>query len=102
MQLRMLLWLFWTNWRQNRNYWDFNLCIWCVKRLHNDRDSIPYALALDNLMPFSRQFQKLSKRFVVPYVAGIFQLAVAIIMMFFGTFDLLTDMLVLLCGCLIY
>ena len=40
---------------------------------------IPYAL--DNLMPFSRQFQKLSKRFVVPYV-GIFQLAVAIIMMF--------------------
>ena len=29
---------------------------------------IPYALALDNLMPFSRQFQKLSKRFVVPYV----------------------------------
>ena len=30
---------------------------------------IPYALALDNLMPFSRQFQKLSKRFVVPYVA---------------------------------
>lgn len=43
---------------------------------------IPYALALDNLMPFSRQFQKLSKRFVVPYVAGIFQLAVAIIMMF--------------------
>ncbi|NSS70465.1 amino acid permease [Enterococcus faecalis] len=55
---------------------------------------IPYALALDNLMPFSRQFQKLSKRFVVPYVAGIFQLAVAIIMMFFGTFDLLTDMLV--------
>ena len=53
-------------------------------------------------MPFSRQFQKLSKRFVVPYVAGIFQLAVAIIMMFFGTFDLLTDMLVLLCGCLIY
>ena len=33
-------------------------------------------------MPFSRQFQKLSKRFVVPYVAGIFQLAVAIIMMF--------------------
>ena len=42
---------------------------------------IPYALALDNLMPFSRQFQKLSKRFVVPYVR-IFQLAVAIIMMF--------------------
>ncbi len=70
---RMLLWLFfWTNWRQNRNYWDFNLCIWCVKRLHNDRDSDSYALALDNLMPFSRQFQKLSKRFVVPYVARNF------------------------------
>ena len=63
---------------------------------------IPYALALDNLMPFSRQFQKLSKRFVVPYVLWNFPVSCSHYHDVFGTFDLLTDMLVLLCGCLIY
>ncbi|MGK0552404.1 APC family permease [Enterococcus faecalis] len=55
---------------------------------------VPYALALDNLLPFSASFQKLSKRFVVPYVAAIFQLLIAMVMMLLGSFDLLTDMLV--------
>ena len=55
---------------------------------------VPYALALDDLIPFSSQFKKLSKKFVVPYVAGLFQFFIATIMMFLGNFDLLTDMLV--------
>ncbi|MGM0218120.1 APC family permease [Enterococcus sp. AZ126] len=55
---------------------------------------VPYALALEEMIPFSQQFQKLSKRYVVPYIAGIFQFSVAVIMMFLGSFDLLTDMLI--------
>ncbi|EOI03075.1 amino acid permease [Enterococcus moraviensis ATCC BAA-383] len=55
---------------------------------------VPYALALEEMIPFSQQFKKLSKTFVVPYIAGIFQFSIAAIMMFFGSFDLLTDMLV--------
>ncbi|MGX7244452.1 APC family permease [Enterococcus quebecensis] len=55
---------------------------------------VPYALALEGMIPFSQQFQKLSKKFVVPYIAGIFQFSIAAIMMFLGSFDLLTDMLI--------
>lgn len=55
---------------------------------------VPYALALEEMIPFSQQFQKLSQRFVVPYVAGIFQFSIAAIMMTLGSFDLLTDMLI--------
>ncbi|PZL74283.1 amino acid permease [Enterococcus plantarum] len=55
---------------------------------------VPYALALDGMIPCSKQFQKLSKRFVVPYISGIFQFGIAAIMMFLGSFDLLTDMLI--------
>lgn len=55
---------------------------------------VPYALALEGLIPFSKQFKKLSKQFVVPYVAGLFQFSIAAVMMFLGSFDLLTDMLV--------
>lgn len=55
---------------------------------------VPYALALENMIPFSGYFQKLSKKFVAPYVAGIFQFCIAAIMMFLGSFDLLTDMLI--------
>jgi APA family basic amino acid/polyamine antiporter len=54
---------------------------------------IPYAMATENLLPFSKAFSTLS-RFSVPYVATFFQLAVAIVMMSLGSFDLLTDMLV--------
>lgn len=55
---------------------------------------VPYALALEEMIPFSQQFKKLSTRFVVPYIAGLFQFGVAAIMMLLGSFDLLTDMLV--------
>ncbi|MBP2099427.1 APA family basic amino acid/polyamine antiporter [Enterococcus rivorum] len=55
---------------------------------------VPYALALEKMIPFSGYFSKLSKRFTVPYVAGLFQFFIAVVMMFLGTFDLLTDMLV--------
>ena len=37
---------------------------------------------------------KTSKKFTVPYVPAIFQLAVACIMMSLGSFDFLTDMLI--------
>lgn len=44
-------------------------------------------------MPFSNQLVKLN-RFKIPYVAGIFELVIAIALMFAGGFDTLTDMLV--------
>ncbi|MFV0558348.1 MAG: APC family permease [Enterococcus sp.] len=55
---------------------------------------VPYALATEGRYPFSNSFKKLSKNFSVPYVAAITQLVIACVMMFWGTFDLLTDMLV--------
>ncbi|KAF1298856.1 amino acid permease [Enterococcus sp. JM4C] len=55
---------------------------------------VPYAMALADELPFSRHFRKVSKKFVAPYVAALVQLAIALVMMQLGTFDLLTDMLV--------
>ncbi|WP_321385611.1 amino acid permease [uncultured Enterococcus sp.] len=55
---------------------------------------VPYAMALENELPFSKAFTKMTKRTNAPYVAACVQLGIACIMMFFGTFDLLTDMLV--------
>lgn len=55
---------------------------------------VPYALALEDSWPFSKQFRKLSKHTAVPYVVALFQLAVACVMMYFGNFDLLTDMVI--------
>ncbi|EGP4827821.1 amino acid permease [Enterococcus lactis] len=55
---------------------------------------VPYAMALEDELPFSKQLTKLSKKFTVPYVPAIFQLAVACIMMSLGSFDFLTDMLI--------
>lgn len=54
---------------------------------------VPYALAIENQWPFSRHFSKVSKR-AVPYVVALFQLAVACVMMLWGNFDLLTDMVI--------
>ncbi|WP_407920411.1 APC family permease [Gottfriedia luciferensis] len=54
---------------------------------------VPYVMARENKLPFSSWFGKLSKT-GIPYNAGLFILVVAIIMMFIGGFDLLTDMLV--------
>ncbi|WP_430611416.1 APC family permease [Enterococcus sp. DIV0876] len=55
---------------------------------------VPYAMALANEIPFSQTFAKLSKRTSAPYAAAILQVSIACIMIFLGTFDLLTDMLV--------
>jgi APA family basic amino acid/polyamine antiporter len=55
---------------------------------------IPYAMALENELPFSNQLTKLSKKFTVPYTPAIFQLVIACIMMSLGSFDFLTDMLI--------
>lgn len=55
---------------------------------------VPYAMALENELPFSNQLTKLSKKFTVPYTSAIFQLVIACIMMTVGSFDLLTDMLI--------
>lgn len=55
---------------------------------------IPYALAKEDMMIGSHLFKKLSRRTKVPYVAALFQLGIAIVMMFLGSFDLLTDMLI--------
>lgn len=54
---------------------------------------LPYAMALENELPFSKQLRQLN-RFQIPYVAGIFQLVLAIALMFVGGFDTLTDMLI--------
>jgi len=54
---------------------------------------LPYAMALENELPFSKHLRKLN-RFQIPYVAGIFQLVLAIALMFVGGFDMLTDMLI--------
>lgn len=54
---------------------------------------LPYAMALEKALPFSNQLVKLN-RFKIPYVAGIFELVIAIALMFAGGFDTLTDMLV--------
>ncbi|MCK8611479.1 amino acid permease [Apilactobacillus kunkeei] len=55
---------------------------------------IPYAMGQSKSLPFSDWFAKLSKKTRVPYTSGIFQFVIAILMIFAGSFDLLTDMLV--------
>ncbi|PEA53031.1 amino acid permease [Bacillus pseudomycoides] len=55
---------------------------------------IPYAMALENKLPFSKWFATLSKNSRVPYNSGLFMLCVSIIMMVIGGFNALTDMLV--------
>ncbi|MFC6171441.1 APC family permease [Loigolactobacillus jiayinensis] len=66
---------------------------------------IPFALAYNDQLPFSQYFRRLTPHTKVPYIAGLFELAVAIVMMLFGSFDLLTDMLVFVIwgfSCLIF
>jgi APA family basic amino acid/polyamine antiporter len=55
---------------------------------------IPYAMAIENKLPFSNWFAKLSTSSRIPYNSGIFILCVSIIMMAIGGFNTLTDMLV--------
>lgn len=55
---------------------------------------IPYAMALDNQLPFSNWFKKLGVKSSVPYNGGIVILLISIIMIFSGGFNQLTDMLI--------
>jgi basic amino acid/polyamine antiporter, APA family len=55
---------------------------------------IPYAMALENQLPFSKWFSALSNTSRIPYNSGMFILLVSIIMMLIGGFNTLTDMLV--------
>ncbi|KGL43797.1 amino acid permease [Listeria newyorkensis] len=55
---------------------------------------IPYAMALDNQLPFSNWFKKLGAKSSVPYNGGIVILIISIIMIFSGGFNQLTDMLI--------
>ncbi|AQY50162.1 amino acid permease-associated protein [Listeria weihenstephanensis FSL R9-0317] len=55
---------------------------------------IPYAMALDNQLPFSNWFKKLGAKSSVPYNGGIVILLISIIMIFTGQFNQLTDMLI--------
>lgn len=55
---------------------------------------VPLAMATEDSLPFSKQLRKISRKTYVPYYAGFAELGIAIIMMFMGSFDTLTDMLV--------
>lgn len=55
---------------------------------------IPYAMALENKLPFSRWFATLSKKSSVPYNSGVFILMILVLMMLLGRFNTLTNMLV--------
>ncbi|KRK48996.1 amino acid transporter [Secundilactobacillus kimchicus JCM 15530] len=55
---------------------------------------IPFAMASEDALPFSQQLKKLSPHTYVPYFAGLVQLGISLLMIFMGSFDTLTDMLV--------
>lgn len=55
---------------------------------------VPYVLGTDDEIVFSKFFGKLTKNTRVPANAGLVQTAIAIAMIFMGSFDYLTDMLV--------
>ncbi|WP_438831296.1 APC family permease [Streptococcus pluranimalium] len=54
---------------------------------------LPYKLALENLLPFSKQLSKLNQH-KVPHIAGWLQAIIAIIMICLGGFNILSDMLI--------
>ena len=55
---------------------------------------IPYAMAIENKLPFSNWFAKLTTNSRIPYNSGLFILCVSVIMMAIGGFNTLTDMLI--------
>ncbi|MGX7031543.1 APC family permease [Vagococcus zengguangii] len=55
---------------------------------------VPFAMAERQLLPFNQFFLKLTNKTKVPFNSSLVILAIAILMMFSGSFDLLTDMLV--------
>ncbi|WP_125573666.1 APC family permease [Levilactobacillus huananensis] len=66
---------------------------------------VPFAMAEEDSLPFSERFRQLSRKTYVPYFAGTVQFLIALLMMFMGSFDILTDMLVFVMwgfNCLIF
>lgn len=55
---------------------------------------VPLSMAEEQTLPFSGFIRKVSKHTAAPFGAGILQFAIALLMMFLGNFDLLTDMIV--------
>ncbi|EGW2152256.1 amino acid permease [Enterococcus faecium] len=55
---------------------------------------LPYVMAKESNLPFSKLFAKLHDKTKVPVAAGILELVIAIGMMMIGGFDTLTDMLI--------
>jgi basic amino acid/polyamine antiporter, APA family len=55
---------------------------------------IPYAMAIENKLPFSKWFARLSNKSKIPYNCGLFILLISVVMMLVGGFNTLTDMLV--------
>lgn len=54
---------------------------------------LPYTLARENMLPFSKQLSHLNKH-KVPHIAGWLQVIIASIMICLGGFNVLTDMLI--------
>lgn len=54
---------------------------------------IPYTMGLNHLLPFSEKFSALNKN-KVPYLGGMIQILIAIVMIFMGGFNVLTNMLI--------
>lgn len=54
---------------------------------------IPYIMGKQSKLPFSNAFAKLNKA-GVPFVAGLIQYVIAVLMMLSGSFDQITDMLI--------
>lgn len=55
---------------------------------------VPYTMARDNNLPFSNKISLLNRSTGVPVYSALIILAMSIILMLLGTFNLLTDMLV--------
>lgn len=55
---------------------------------------IPYTLAKDKMLPFSNKIGRTNINTGVPTISALIILTVSLIMIFLGTFDLLTNMLV--------
>lgn len=55
---------------------------------------IPYVMAIEKKLPFSKWFATLSNKNKIPYNCGLFILLISVVMMLVGGFNTLTDMLV--------
>lgn len=55
---------------------------------------VAYAMGVNNTIPLAHHFRKTTPHTKVPLLASLVQLAVAVVMIFMGNFDFLTDMVV--------